>query len=73
MILWWSWVSCVDAWQFQDTWFYRWKNGHGLISQNKNKTGGNLMVWFNFEAGLVVMIRKSLMTRDYAHQNLHMV
>ena len=31
------------------------------------------MVWFNFEAGLVVMIRKSLMTRDYAHQNLHMV
>ena len=48
------------------TWF-------NLISQNKNKTGGNLMVWFNFGAGLVVMMRKSLKTRDYAHQNLDMV
>ena len=31
------------------------------------------MVWFNFGAGLVVMMRKSLKTRDYAHQNLDMV
>ena len=31
------------------------------------------MVWFNFGAGLVVMMRESLKTRDYAHQNLDMV
>ena len=39
----------------------------------RNETEGNLMVWFNFEAGLVVLMRENLKTYGFIDEKLHMV